>query len=152
MIREEAVQIFLDKVRTAYIDDQKAKGIVSSGKSAESLKTIVSPTIGQLIGAAYFTQQKLGRRPGKFPPVEAIIQWLKDKKTFNVEGDKDPGLKGLAFAIARKIANKGTDIYMKKRPALSVEDKILEARKELAQNVGNIAKEKLMEALKKKSA
>lgn len=152
MIREEAVQIFLNKVRTAYIDDQKAKGIISSGKSAESLKTTVSPTLGQLIGAAYFTQQKLGRRPGKFPPVEAIIQWLKDKKTFNVEGDKGPGLKSLAFAIARKIANKGTDIYMKKRPGLSVEDKILEARKELAMNVGNIAKEKLMEALKKKSA
>jgi hypothetical protein len=152
MIREEAVQIFLNKVRLAYVDDQKAKGIVSSGKSAESLKTTVSPTLGQLLGAAYFTQQKLGRRPGKFPPIEAIIQWLKDKKTFNVEGDKGPSLKSLAFLIARKISKQGTDIYLKKRPALSVEDKILEARKELAMNVGNIAKQKLIDAINQRKS
>jgi hypothetical protein len=152
MIREEAVTVFLNKVKQAYIEDQKAKGIISSGKSAESLKITATPTLGQVIGAAYFTQQKIGRKPGKFPPIEAIIQWLKDKKTFNVEGDRGPGLKSLAFLIARKISKKGTDIFMRKRPGLSVEDKILEARKELAQNVGTIAKMKIMEALQKKSA
>lgn len=147
MTREEASKIFLSRVtKEGYIADQKAKGINASGKSARSLTPEVNSTGGQILGSHYFAYQKIGRRPGGFPPIESIMQWIKDKGGFTYEGVY--GLKGLAFAIARKIAKKGTDIHLGKRPGLSIEDKILDARKELALNLLKIEKERMTENLR----
>ena len=51
-----------------------------------------------------------GRRPGKFPPVENILDWVKAKPQLarpNRLGRKEITPKQLAFLVARKIANKG---------------------------------------------
>jgi hypothetical protein len=154
MTRQEAVKDFFDKLRQARIDDQKAKGIRASGYSADSQRVEVDEMGGRLIGADYLYFQGprpdgvSGRKPGGMPPVEAIIEWLKHKTTFQVTADEGPGLRGLAFAIARKIANKGTDIYQGKRPGLSIEAKMAEFKKELVNNIGQIEKEKLLEVIK----
>jgi hypothetical protein len=149
MLRKEAVEIFLIRCEQAYIEDQRAKGIVASGASAQSLRPAnVLPTGGQLIGHLYIGAQKYGRRPGKFPPIEAIIQWLKDKRNFRIDEERGPSLKSLAFLIARKIAKSGTDIYQKKRPALSIEEKLLEARRELAKNLASITKQDFIDTAK----
>jgi hypothetical protein len=147
--RKEAVLTFLNRVKNeGYIADQNQKGIRASGRSADSLHPIVEETYGKLLGAHYFAYQRVGRKPGSMPPVDAIIQWLKDKKTFLVSDDRGPGITGLAWAIAKKIAKKGTDIFLRKREGLSIEDRILEARKEFAMNLLHIEREKLTEKLK----
>lgn len=147
MTREEASKIFLSRVANeGYKADQKAKGIYASGKSARSLAPQLTPTGGQLLGSHYFAYQKLGRRPGGFPPIEAIIQWIKDKGGFTYEGLY--GLRALAFVIARKISKKGTDIHLRKRPGLSIEQKILNARKELANNLLLIARDQITSSIK----
>lgn len=148
MTRQEAVKDFFDKLRQARIDDQKAKGIRASGFSADSQRVEVDEFGGRLIGADYFYFQTNGRKPGGMPPIEAIIEWLKHKTTFQVTADEGPGLRGLAFAIARKIAKKGTDIYQGKRPGLSIEAKLVELKKELVNNIGQIEKEKLLEVIR----
>jgi hypothetical protein len=107
---------FLNAVRRSIIDDQLTKKIYSSGKSAKSLLVGANQTTAYLSGDAYFQQQILGRRPGKFPPVQAIMDWIKEKGI----QPRDISQKSLAFIIARKIAKKGTDITLKKRPALDV--------------------------------
>lgn len=148
MERKEAVEIFFGQIKQAYIDDRKAKGILASGKTDQLFKIQADETGGSLLGPDYFTYQKTGRGPGKFPPIENIIQWIKDKKTFQMTDERGPGLKGLAFAIAKKIAKKGTDIYMRKRPGVDIAQKMLDARKELVNNIADIEKQKVLQSIK----
>lgn len=148
MTTKEAITRFLGKVKTSYIEDQKAKNIRGSGRSAKSITEKVTLDNGQLFGPSYFIQQKVGRRPGKMPPVDAIIQWLEDKKNFHVKDERGPGLKGLAFAIAKKIAKTGTDIFQGKREGLSVEERLTDARKELAQDLKEVVKAQILEKIK----
>ena len=53
---------------------------------------------------------EIGRRPGKPPPVQAIIEWLIAKrfKPARGSGDRDKQLRSVARLIARKIGRKGT--------------------------------------------
>jgi hypothetical protein len=148
MTRKEAIEIFFNRIKQARADDQRAKGIRASGFSADTQRVEVTETGGTLYGADYFYFQKEGRKPGGMPPVEAIIQWLKDKTSLSFSEERGPGLTGLAWAIAKKIAMKGTDIYQRKRPGLSIEDKIAEFKKELTQNIAQAEKEKIIEAVK----
>lgn len=112
----------LDEVKKAYIEDQEAKGIRASGKSAKSIKKHVKPTEGTLTGAKYFFQQRHGRRPGKFPNVTDILNWIKVKGI--TPRDSGTSIKSLAFLFARKIAERGTDVYLGKRPGLNPDAKV----------------------------
>ena len=97
----------LDEVKKAFIQDQIDKGIKSSGASAKSIKKESKETSGTLTGDAYFYQQRHGRKPGRFPPISAIISWIQAKGI----QPTDISEKSLAFLIARKISKQGTDIY-----------------------------------------
>ena len=112
----------LDEVKKAYIEDQEGKGIRASGKSAKSLKKHPKPTSGTLTGAKYFFQQRHGRRPGKFPSVTDILNWIKVKGI--TPRDSGTSIKSLAFLLARKIAERGTDVYLGKRPGLNPDAKV----------------------------
>ena len=51
---------------------------------------------------------KVRRGPGKQPPIEPIIKWIKEKRIIplNKKGKAIP-IRSLAFSIAKKIARKG---------------------------------------------
>lgn len=126
----------LDEVKKAYIEDQEAKGIRASGKSAKSLRKHPKPTSGTLTGAKYFFQQRHGRRPGKFPPIDDILNWIRAKgiqpgmyQPTPKTGQKIPKPRQmterqLAFLFAQKIAERGTDVYLGKRPGLNPDAKV----------------------------
>lgn len=139
----EAVAKFLKRISDAYVRDQDAKGIRASGRSAASLRTVTEPAGGRLFGKGYFHFQKVGRRPGRFPPIDAILNWIHEKGI-----SSDIPEKSLAFLIARKIARAGTQIFQGRRPALNVQDDILEARKELVKEIAEIKKGELIQKLK----
>ena len=83
-----------------------AKGMRASGKFAESLEVKVQGLTAQLWGEDYAQQLETGRKSGKFPPINAIEQWIKDKGIANqIQGQIS--ISSLAFLIARKIANEG---------------------------------------------
>lgn len=138
----QSISILLDEVRKAYVDDQKAKGIRASGKSADSLRIETKETSGALYGARYFYQQKFGRKPGKFPPISAILDWIKTK---GIQSDIPE--RSLAFLIARKIAMSGTDIYQRKREGLNVEEKIKELVKEFRKSIVKDLKGEIIKSL-----
>lgn len=58
-----------------------------------------------LVGSplSYIVPVELGTKP-HFPPIEPLIDWVKVK--FGISGDK--AARGAAFAVARKIAMRGT--------------------------------------------
>lgn len=113
---KEAIFSVLQVIRKRVIGDQDSKGIRSSGQSAKSLQIEEIAKGGQLVGDDYFQQQVAGRRPGKFPPIKSILDWINEKGI----NPTDISKKSLAFIIARKIAKKGTDIFLHKRQALAV--------------------------------
>jgi hypothetical protein len=156
MTQIEAVAKFLRRISEAHIIEQQAKGIYASGRSAKSLREVTRPDGGDVLGLGYIYYQKNGRRPARssslktkqltLPPVDAIEQWIKDKGI--VPDDPETSTRSLAFAIARKIANKGTDIFQRKRPGIEVEDEITEARKELKIDYLQIKKTELINKYK----
>ena len=136
----------LDEVKKSYIEDQAAKGIRSSGASAKSLKTHPKPTGGTLTGSAYFYQQMHGRKPGKFPPVSDILEWIKTKGI--TPKDSRTSIKSLAFLFARKIAERGTDIFQKKRPTLDPGEKVQTLVAAFSREVAKDLKKEIITSLK----
>jgi hypothetical protein len=147
MTQLESINKFMKRISDAYIDDQIRKGIFSSGRSAQSLRSVTEPTGGKLFGKDYFHFQKVGRRPGRFPPIDAILQWITDKGIRS-----DIPIKSLAYLIARKIAQSGTRIFQRKSQGLDVQDEIIEARKDLVREIAEIKKQELITKLKETAA
>lgn len=58
----------------------------------------------------YWKWVEKGRKPGKMPPIDAILQWVKVKPIIPRENNGViPTEKQLAYLIARKIGRDGTD-------------------------------------------
>ena len=59
----------------------------------------------------YFPFAENGRRPGKFPPPNAILKWVQFKRLVPRPGrdGKVPSTNQLVYLISRKIATKGTE-------------------------------------------
>lgn len=59
----------------------------------------------------YWKWAENGRRPGKMPPVSAILEWIEAKRIvpYADANGRVPSLNSLAFLIARKIGRDGTE-------------------------------------------
>jgi len=87
---------------------QQTLGIRDSGRSADSIKIIGGRGVGasiQAVGYLATNFDKVGRGPGKQPPVDDILMWGK----LQPEGN-ETRLQA-AFRVARGIANEGTLIF-----------------------------------------
>src|SRR5262245_32854323 len=73
-------------------------GLRSIEKQFEERGAIKAWLVGSQLNYAPFAFES-GRRPGKQPPVEAILKWMAFK---NIQGDR-----GTAFIIARAIGKHG---------------------------------------------
>jgi hypothetical protein len=139
----ESLQIYFDKVIKDLKGDQVSKGIKATGDSAASLKYKAEELKGTLTGSNYFYWQIVGRRPGKFAPPDAILQWMADKGI--KPNNPKTSLKSLAYLINRKIATKGTDIYTGKREGLSFQD--ITGGENYEEMINNLKERKVAEVL-----
>ena len=94
--------------------------LLSDGKNATGeLISSIKPMTPSLVNGTFECSLSLaphwkyvenGRRPGKFPPIENILEWVKAKPQLvrpNRLDRKELAPKQLAFLVARKIATKG---------------------------------------------
>lgn len=116
IINKEAIFSFLEIIRRGIIKQQADRGIRKTGASAASLVIQELPRGGELRGDEYIQEQITGRGPGKFPPLNKIESWVQ-RAGLTPEGISK---KSLAFLIARKIAKRGTDIFLKKKKGLDI--------------------------------
>lgn len=93
----------IELIKQDLIKNYDAKGMRSSGNFVNSLEIKETPNGSELWGANYTEQLELGRNAGKFPPINAIEQWIKDK---GIQYENIT-LSSLAFLIARKISQEG---------------------------------------------
>ena len=94
--------------------------LLRDGKNATGeLISSIKPMTPELVNGAFECSLSLaphwkyvenGRRPGKFPPIDNILEWVKVKPELarpNRLDRKELTPKQLAFLVARKIATKG---------------------------------------------
>ena len=109
----DVLKIEFEAIRKELVKRHDELGMRASGKWAKSLEVEISKTDGKstakLYGEKYTEQLVLGRKPGRFPPIKAIEQWIKDKGIQPIEANLK--ISSLAFLIARKIAKEGTNYY-----------------------------------------
>ena len=105
-ICEQIAQVYRDKMNNAGYDS-----------NGELMKfTWVTEYNGNLF-ELYFTLPDYyifaenGRKPGKFPPPNAILKWVQFKRLVPRPGrdGKVPSTNQLVYLISRKIATKGTE-------------------------------------------
>lgn len=129
---EDNIKKMLETVAGALRDDQVAKGIQASGRSARQLHIVTKvgkfSVSGQLVGNGTWWYQFFGRRPGKMPPIESIIQWLADKV-----------LKLNPWAVAKSIAKSGTTIFQGRRPGVNIHEAVEKSSEQLAKDIGKAA-------------
>lgn len=99
---EKEFEVLRDELIAKY-DEKKMR---ASGAWADSLEVISFEDRVQLLGEEYTQQLETGRKPGRFPPMQDIKDWIQAKGVFSA-ALATISLSSLAFLIARKIANSG---------------------------------------------
>lgn len=99
-----------DKLSADLTEKHNELGMRASGNWVQE-KIVEASESGTLLTALitapkYTEQLQYGRKPGKFPPLAAIEQWINDKGI-----TPDIPIRSLAYLIARKIAMEGTEYY-----------------------------------------
>jgi len=104
---EEAIKRTMDwVVDTILIPHFMSLGLNASGEWVANVKTRVEGQEGIISGRQYSEQLVYGRRPGAMPPIAPIERWAQVKL-----GLSGAEARSAAFAIAKKIAREGTEIY-----------------------------------------
>ena len=101
----------------------KNKTNASSGLSQSIEPKITQPPGGynlSIMMEDYWFYVENGRKAGKMPPVKNIFEWIRNKRTIQVEtisksADTIAATRSLAYVIAKKIGREGT----KKQPFVS---------------------------------
>ncbi len=116
----------LEQFGLQLIEDIKANAIsqnrVASHKAEQGLRQEVTDSQLQVIDSAGYIEWgwERGRGPGKMPPVDSIVQWIADKGLAIPEKKR----RGVAYAIALSIKNRGTVLHQQGGNSGVVSDEI----------------------------
>lgn len=109
----EVLQEEFESIKAELVQRYNELGMKSSGLWESELEISIdgdeSKSSSKILGLNYTEQLVFGRKPGKFPPIKAIEQWIQDKGIAAI--GKNISTSSLAFLIARKIAQEGTNYF-----------------------------------------
>lgn len=91
------------------------KGLNDTKEARDSISYQVTGNVLIIEGLARVLFLEFGRKPGQMPPIEPIQKWVERKLGVDPEESK-----GVAFAIAKKIAKEGTDIFTDRAKGLQI--------------------------------
>lgn len=140
MLASEVILQFLTKVEEGIIDDAATK---NQKIPVSSFRLEVSENGGKFWAAHYMQYLIYGRPPGGMPPLEPIAEWAEKNISRPVRENKDGTFsfipyESLAFAIAKKIQERGTEIWEGKREGIDLlgimESNMPQFLKDLASN------------------
>lgn len=119
-------ELYVKKIQDQF--DLKNLNDRGGGRASIMFRTEDQKLIIEGLARVLFLQ--FGRRAGTMPPVSVLEGWVRRK--LNVPEDE---VKGVAFAIAKKIQKKGTNILTNKAKGLELEIIIAEMNGELLKMV-----------------
>lgn len=106
---------YAQKAEELYKRKLTDNGINASYKLLNSVETVVRRNDDEFTVTInledYWIYVENGRGPGKFPPIDKILEWIRVKPVIPYSDNRGrlPTEEQLAFLIARKIANEGTE-------------------------------------------
>ena len=112
---KEALETYGQVLEEQYREQIVSTGAFASGKLFDSVHHIVTVedhTIDLSLSLEdYWKYVEEGRKPGKFPPLDKIEEWIRIKPVAPYPDAKGrvPSNQQLAFLIGRKIAEEGTE-------------------------------------------
>lgn len=132
------VEEWLSETTTALIENYNKLGLRASGEWEKSLNGTHEETdtgIKVIISGAKYTEQlSIGRKPGKMPPRQVILDWIREK---NIQSELKP--QTLAYLIQRKIGTEGIKVPNKYNRGGLITDVLTNERiNDLIKNVGNV--------------
>ena len=124
---DAALNAFIDDFVSTYKsllirDNKKATGNLISSIKPLKIDFANNKMQGTIDIASYWKYVEYGRRPGKFPPINKILDWIKVKPVIPrpLNGLKPPTEAQLAFLISRKIARDGINAGNQYEEALNI--------------------------------
>jgi hypothetical protein len=121
------LEVLRDKIRAVL----NLKGIDATGSASESLEVKGN----ELFGNDYIYFLDKGRKPGKFPPVKNIIEWIRQKLGIN-DGTENR----IAYAIGYVMKRDGTRIYQDQSKGIELDKLVDEMLNELYEELPETAK------------
>lgn len=106
--QSNVVKEWLEQLRIDLIAEYDRLGLRASGNYEKSLYFFATDKRAIMYGAKYAYQMQYGRKPGTYPPREAIEDWI-DAKKLQYTIPKS----SLAFLIQRKIFSEGIKVPSK---------------------------------------
>lgn len=104
---QEIIANNLNRAITEIFRNLTEKGKYTTGKTANSLEVRnVSAMGGQIWGWEYYQVWETGRKPGKMPPVNPLIEWARLKLGLAGKEATSAG-----WSMAKGIALRGTTLY-----------------------------------------
>ena len=106
---------YAEKAKELYKRKLTEKGINASYKLLNSVETVVRRNDDEFTVTInledYWIYVENGRGPGKFPPIDKILEWIRVKPVIPYSDNRGilPTEEQLAFLIARKISEQGTE-------------------------------------------
>lgn len=97
-IIKEEIEKVLEEIKELY----EKSGKKTTGKFAKDLKSTYSPNKATIEGHVYLA----GRLAGRMPPVKELEKWVVAKGIASANSKR---ARGIAWAISKKIAERGTN-------------------------------------------
>ncbi len=110
----------------------------NSGAAANSLEVDGN----KLLGNDYIYYLDKGRAPGKFPPVQPIRDWVRNKL-----GVEDSQVNSVSYLVGRKIANEGTEIFKDNSKGIRLDELVDNMLDELVDELGEVEKIEVLKFL-----
>lgn len=111
---EQVLQEYAIEFRNTYQDSLIRNDRIASGNLLNTVEYIIEKGTGRYIVslqlAKYYYYVEYGRKAGKFPPVQSMLDYVRIKPILPrpMANGKLPTEQQLAFLIGRKIAKEGT--------------------------------------------
>ena len=107
---QATLEQYKDKIVEQLKDRLNQEKLVASGRLRDSIYGVVTQTGINIFAEDYGIFVEEGRGPGKMPPRNKILEWVKAKglTSSNVKYKRLNRPKDIAWMIARSISEKGT--------------------------------------------
>jgi len=111
----QSIKEILENVGEQLVNEIKSrindKDLNDTGSASSSLKLNATDTKLEIKGNRYIGALDKGRKPGKFPPPNKMIDYVtRNGIEFVIDG-KSIGIKSTAFLMGKGISEKGTAIF-----------------------------------------
>ena len=119
------------------------KNLNDTNQASESLSYQVTDNRLTIYGLQRILFLEFGRRPGTFPPVDQIQNWVASKLGITDEKEN----RSVAFVIARKIKEKGTDILTDEAKGLQITLLVEEINEQLFQEMSKFESANIVDGI-----